>query len=658
MGLIQNLVARLTMDSTAFDRNAKDASKSLYGMVQQTRATQQAFAGMAAAGVKIAAVTAAAYAAYRGLKSLAAATIEAERSEQTMISALRVRGQVTESTVDVLRRQAEAMQDVTRFSRNEIEQAQALALTMGAGVPELEKMTEAAVGLSVAYNRDLLAAMRLVSLARQGETGQLKEMGIVLDRSRTKQQQYVQLQELGRKQMDRAKRDAQTLGGSIAQLGNEWAATKDAMVRPFVPALVGALKAIREGLEAVQKSANAASNAVSLFSDSADPLMLEGMASGYKRGGVGTGKRLQFGDEVRLRLNEEGKVKAESLHPSTAMGSDGAAAVIPAAQREQIVRLNEQIKEQIAIQREANSGNLQAAETIRYLAAAEEVYGKGTQETEGAMLKFNSAMQVLNDLKSRAAASEYLQELKDENDIISLQHQGLTDQAEIQQVLNNFRKQGITLTAEETAALAKQIELNREMQEHYGTIGEGLTGWLREAQDQMKTLGDLAYDLGKKLQEGVVDSLADAVFEGESLEDMLQQVLRDMAKMAFKQAMNTAYTQIASAFVGHEGGVIGSSGFATRRDGSAAWLGAPRLHDGLKSDEFRFIGQRGEKITSKSGVASETRLMGRMVTLLERMASRQNVANVQIVDKRQTPQEWFAGREGEKAWQVHAARNR
>lgn len=661
MSLIQNLVARLTMDSTAFDRNAKASSKSMYGMIQQTRATQQAFAGMAAAGAKIAAVTAVAYAAYRGIKSLTAATVEAERSEQGMISALRVRGQYSQQTVDLLRQQAEAMQDVTRFSRNEIEQAQSLALTMGAGVPELQQMTEAAIGLSVAYNRDLLAAMRLVSLARQGETGQIKEMGIVLDRSRTKQQQYVQLQEIGRKQMTRAREDADTLGGSIAQVGNEWAATKDAIVRPFVPALVGALKAIREGMDSVQKSADAASNAISVFSDNANPLMLPGMASQFR---VGSGSRFRFGRETKLRADEQGNVAVKPLQETARLGGDGAsaAAAIPAAQREQIVKLNGQLKEQIAIQREVNAGNLHAAETVRYAAAAEDAYGKGTKEAEGAIIKYNSALQTLDDLRSRQAASDYLKDLQDQEQILQLQRAGLDDQAQLQQVLNDFRRQGIELTEEETDAIAEQIDRVSDIEDHYQSLGEGIQGAFAEIRDEMQTAGDLAHDVVKVGFEGVADSIAAAVVEGENLGDALRNVGQEIATMLVKwaamQAMNAILPGSGSttALVGHEGGVIGSGGFASRQDSPSRYLGVPRLHDGLKPDEFRFIGQRGEKITSKSGVASENKLLSRIASLLER---RQSVnLNASIVDRRDVvTRERLESREGEQMVMYHVGRN-
>lgn len=52
---------------------------------------------------------------------------------------------------------------------------------MGITADELERATVAAIGLAAKTNRDLPTTMRIVALAAQGETGQLKEMGIVID---------------------------------------------------------------------------------------------------------------------------------------------------------------------------------------------------------------------------------------------------------------------------------------------------------------------------------------------------------------------------------------------------------------------------------------------------------------------------------------------
>ncbi|MEN6336634.1 MAG: hypothetical protein ABFE01_20465 [Phycisphaerales bacterium] len=630
-------------------------------MMSGSLALQRTVAGLAGA-----------YLSARGLvsaiKSVTAAGIEAESADRGMIAALRIRGQYSEQNVEMLRRQADGMEDLTVYSRNAIKQQQALALTMGASVPEIGAMTEAAVGLASAYKKDLSQTMRTVALARQGETGQLKEMGIVVDRTKSKQQQFLQVMAAGRANFDKARADTETLGGAIAQLRNEWEQTKESMAKPLTPALKRAMRFIRQELEGGQGGQTtwyktqslSEQQQASLFQAYEQRLQEQAQArmpNGYTATRNDWREDPAYLAKLTAAYERSGQVQAKIK------GGDGASAAAgaTAAQREQIVRLNEQIKEQIAIQREANAGNLQAAETVKYLATVEETYGKGTKEAQGAMVKYNSAMEMLNELRSRAAASEYLQQLKEEGDILELQRAGLKDQARLQEIVNETKRQGLKLTPEEKDAIGEQIKRVRQLQEHYQSLGDGIKGAFAEIKDQMQTVGDLASDVVKKGFDGVAESIADAAVYGEDLKESLKQVAQEIAHMVVKwavmQAMSAMLPNFGEANVGHSGGVIGQTAFASRRDSPANWIGAPRLHDGLRPDEFRFIGQRGERITSRSGVATEGRLMGRMVTLLERIATRRQTTAVTILDKRQSPQEWFQSRSGEQAWQYHASRN-
>jgi hypothetical protein len=646
MAIFQNLVARLIMDSTAFDRGARSSSASMKGMMAASLALQREVAGLVAS-----------YVAGKGLvsalSSVTRAAIEAESADRGMTAALRIAGKYSEQNAELLRLQADGMENLTVYSRNAIEEQQALALTMGASVPELSAMTEAAVGLAAAYKKDLSQTMRTVALARQGETGQLKEMGIVVDTAATKQKQYLQVLQTGKSNFQRATEDAETLKGAIAQLANEWEKTKEAIAKPLTPALTKGMQFLRQELKGGQGGQSAWYRTKALPQDQQDSLW-----TAYAQRTKERGVKDDFAYLSKLTAAYE----RSDMVQAKIKGGDGAtaAAGTTAAQRAEIVKLNEQLKEQIEIQRELAGGNQHAAETVRYAAAAEEAYGNGTNRATGAMVKFHSAMEMLDDLRSRAAAAEYLQELKDEEEILRLRNAGMEDQAALQEVLNDFRRRGIELTEEETDAIAEQIDKISDLEDHYTSLSDGIRSAFSEIGDQMQTVGDLAHDVITEGIDGIADSIAKAVVYGDDLGESLKKVGQEIAAMVVKWAVMQAIGAVlpgAGASVGHSGGTIGVSGFSSRSGSAAGWAGAPRLHDGLKADEFRFIGQRGEKITSKSGVASENRLQGRMVSLLERIASRGNVTSVQIVDKRQTPQEWYESRAGEQAWQRHAARN-
>jgi phage tail tape-measure protein len=86
----------------------------------------------------------------------------------------------------------------------------------------------------------------------------------------------------------------------------------------------------------------------------------------------------------------------------------------------------------------------------------------------------------------------------------------------------------------------------------------------------------------------------------------------------------------------HEGGVVGSSSVPTQSFPVSTFVGAPRLHNGLKSDEFPAILQKGETVKKKGessdqiihnhyyqikgDVLQEKALANKMLPLLEKAA--------------------------------------
>lgn len=72
-------------------------------------------------------------------------------------------------------------------------------------------------------------------------------------------------------------------------------------------------------------------------------------------------------------------------------------------------------------------------------------------------------------------------------------------------------------------------------------------------------------------------------------------------------AVGPGQSEIAGEMIAHGGGLVGISAFPTRQLSASTFAGAPRLHDGLRSDEFPAILQRGERVIpkNKSGGSNE-----------------------------------------------------
>jgi len=139
------------------------------------------------------------------------------------------------------------------------------------------------------------------------------------------------------------------------------------------------------------------------------------------------------------------------------------------------------------------------------------------------------------------------------------------------------------------------------------------TGAKRALEDYAKSATDVAGQvqdaMGRSLQ-GLEDSLVDFVTTGKlNFQDLANSILRDLARIAIRQAIAGAATQaMLAAAVLHEGGAVGA-GVPSRSISPAVFLGAPRYHSGgiagLMPDEVPAILQRGEVVIPKGGFRGE-----------------------------------------------------
>jgi hypothetical protein len=708
MALIQNLVARLTLDSSAFDRNAKASSKSMYGMMASSLSLQRTLVGLTAVYIGARSI-------YSAIRSVTQAAIQHESAERKVMAALALTGEATRGNLAAIEDYAAALQKQTIYSDEEILNQIAYAKSMGLSTSEIERATTAAIGLAAAYGKDLGQTMKTITLAAKGETGQLKEMGIVLDKSLSAREKYNEVLRQGTEKFHLAQSATEDTAGAAKQLSNSWEDLKKNASKGLLPFLDDFVK----GLNLIVEAGNRASTAVSsLFSEKMPPDLRRAAEEEYRQttGDVSAfRRRMQMtGGEAQEPPAYIGKWQSilaqyqdqwrqqqgmESAAGAAAIGGDGASAMAAGSEqaRERVVELNRALDEQRLVQESVNQGQLHAAELLRFNNALAEDYNLTTVEAIKESEEYAKALAALDDLRARAAAGEYLQSLQDEAEVLKLQQQGLKDQAEVQAKVNEFRRENIKLLPEEIALIEEQIKANRRLAEGLdeGFIA-GTRRAIRELNEELKTTGRITVDIIKTGMEGLAAAIADAAVEGDDLGDSLRNVGKQIAKMLMEWAVMNAMlaamgksssssngwltqllTTAAQSLAGsgssgssggmgqsgsggyhqyHGGGIVGTGGSLHRLAGE--WpVYAPRLHAGLQAGEVPAVLQIGEKVTSRAGVAGENRLMGRMVSLLEQMAGRGNVTRIQIVDRRQTPQEWSESREGEQAWQYHASRN-
>jgi hypothetical protein len=222
MSVIANLVARFSADSREFEGATNRVRQSLRGMMQESNSLQRAQLSLTQTMAQWGRVTGGIYAVQRALTPLVKAALDSDKAVSDLRSTLAVTGEASGSNIAALRDQAKALQQVTIYGDEAILSAMSYAKAMGTQTDQLGDLTKAAIGLAAMYHKDLPQAVRLLALAQKGETGQLKEMGIVLDATRSKHGQYLELLDKGRQGFGIATEEAKSLTGQLAQLKNGW----------------------------------------------------------------------------------------------------------------------------------------------------------------------------------------------------------------------------------------------------------------------------------------------------------------------------------------------------------------------------------------------------------------------------------------------------
>jgi tape measure domain-containing protein len=188
------------------------------------------------------------------------------------------------------------------------------------------------------------------------------------------------------------------------------------------------------------------------------------------------------------------------------------------------------------------------------------------------------------------------------------------------ELLNELRRQGVTITPEIAAAVS---QLATEYAKERVAI-EGIAEAQKQAAKAAEQLADAqrkAAEMGKQLEQafsGAVKGFISDIIHGKSVTEALTNALTRLADQLISMALDNLFSGMFSGKGGlfgsvlHGGGIAGSSG-SSRRVSGAAFLGAPRYHTGgvagLKPGEIPAILQRGEPVGPAAVDAAARRLI-------------------------------------------------
>lgn len=184
------------------------------------------------------------------LKSTIAEFNNAEYASKMYGAALRANGQEVRLNTLAAKSFSEEMQNLTKHEDDAVLAAMRHGLSLGFSQSQIEKVTKAAIGLGERYGFDLPQAMTLLARAQNGHTEQLVRMGIQLDTTKSKAEQFQQLMNIGASSFGMATDAAKTNHGAMEQLKNTYSDTKEKIGEALAPSFTSLANILKHVLEA------------------------------------------------------------------------------------------------------------------------------------------------------------------------------------------------------------------------------------------------------------------------------------------------------------------------------------------------------------------------------------------------------------------------
>ena len=242
----------LKADANPFNKNLNAARKNLGKFRNSVK-------GASATVLKFAGALASIAFARKALSAFA----EQELAVRKLADSLALAGDSSAEALNDMQKFASEIQSITTVGDEMVLQMAALGAAMAQLTgQELKDATKAAIGLAKAFGIDVVAAMRLVARAANGDTASLSRYGITLDKSLSKQDQFNELLAIGAKNFAIAEGEARTTTGSLKQFANQVGDLVESMGGALALILASFTKGMQSSVEFIDKNARAIVQAV------------------------------------------------------------------------------------------------------------------------------------------------------------------------------------------------------------------------------------------------------------------------------------------------------------------------------------------------------------------------------------------------------------
>ncbi|MEX2450084.1 MAG: hypothetical protein WD407_04445, partial [Rhodospirillales bacterium] len=172
----------------------------------------------------------------------------------------------------------------------------------------------------------------------------------------------------------------------------------------------------------------------------------------------------------------------------------------------------------------------------------------------------------------------------------------------------DLQNRGISLTSHQAQ---RELELTATIADRRSALER-----VQRAHEELAAFADRAFDrIGSAITEMFVQGERDAVDWRDVMRGVISEVIQEFIKLGaiapIKNALfgsnSSTLSDVGGVFgkifssIFHGGGVVGETAGPGRAVPAAAFVGAPRLHNGLAPDEFPAILQRGEEVIPRGG---------------------------------------------------------
>lgn len=206
----------------------------------------------------------------------------------------------------------------------------------------------------------------------------------------------------------------------------------------------------------------------------------------------------------------------------------------------EVQRLTAALNEQVRTQYLASKGQENAAEIVRFTAAAQAQYTGDIERQNAAIEEYRKTLESLQKIQQRIADSETakknqaaieqtLAALRDENAVQALVHQGRLAEADTMQTVQQFQRQGIELTQSQIQQMRELNEANREAQDAYEAQQEAA----KQAAEQQREVEAMQAAMQERMrsQQADIHAYITSLHEEAQYLQLIRQGRQDEAEM-------------------------------------------------------------------------------------------------------------------------------